>query len=296
MRQTFELAQVLLVSAFRLAWSPGCRGPVAVGRRLVWVEPETVLVVRHVSPGRSCAWVAVLRTAPVSRSLTSYWATILQWEDEGRTGKEKKHKIWTAIGVLFFARALSTRYTSLSLIADVLHTNKHSPHCDWRNAKNDIVCNLPTLNNIISSGQRVADHWSHARAAHAYNDIIYCTYDTRTRTFCRAQRHVRARSRGAAGVPLQVPPHNNETGTGFCERLGWRYERWSNRGAGPKWNSRARRSHTAGRRTAVGGDGPWDAGLASCTAAAAGSPYMELHYTRRLPPMIFHRNGSSAIL
>ncbi|CAI6362774.1 unnamed protein product [Macrosiphum euphorbiae] len=60
--------------------------------------------------------------------------------------------------------------------------------------------------------------------------------------------------------------------------------------------ARARRSHTAGRRTEVGGDGPWDAGLASCTAAAAGSPYMELHYTRRLPPMIFHRNGSSAIL
>lgn len=38
-------------------------------------------------------------------------------------------------------------------------------------------------------------------------------------------------------------------------------------------------------RGTVGGDGPWDAGLASCTAvaaaAAAGSPYMELHYTRR---------------
>lgn len=33
-------------------------------------------------------------------------------------------------------------------------------------------------------------------------------------------------------------------------------------------------------RGTVGGDGPWDAGLASCTAAA-GSPYMELHYTQR---------------
>lgn len=43
-QQTFELAQILLVAAFRLTER---RCPVAVGRRFARVEPQTVLVVRH---------------------------------------------------------------------------------------------------------------------------------------------------------------------------------------------------------------------------------------------------------
>lgn len=93
MRQTFELAQVLLVTAFRLARRRRGRGPVAVGRRLVRVEPQTVLVIRHVSPdgggtaaGGSCssnanAAAVLLRGGPLMRGT------------EGQNNNNKKHKI-----------------------------------------------------------------------------------------------------------------------------------------------------------------------------------------------------------